>query len=102
MDLEMKCFEIITNVGSARSFFVEAIAQAKKGDFEAAQASMHQGEEAFKLGHHAHADLVQAEANEENVQVTLLLVHAEDQLMSAEGFKIIANEFIDLYRNLKS
>ena len=30
----------------------------------------------------------------------LLLIHAEDQLMSAEGFRIIAEEFIDVYKRL--
>ncbi|MEG0094177.1 MAG: PTS lactose/cellobiose transporter subunit IIA, partial [Erysipelotrichaceae bacterium] len=31
----------------------------------------------------------------------LLLLHAEDQLMSAEAFSIIAKEFIDLYEIIK-
>ena len=31
----------------------------------------------------------------------VILMHAEDQLMSAEGFKIIANEFIDIYKRMK-
>ena len=30
----------------------------------------------------------------------LLLIHAEDQLMSAEGFQTIAEEFIALYKRL--
>jgi cellobiose PTS system EIIA component len=34
--------------------------------------------------------------------MNLLLTHAEDQLMSAEAFKIIANEFIDLYKTIQS
>lgn len=99
-ELEMKCFEIITNVGSARSFYVEAIAQAKEGDFEGAEQSMKEGAEAFKLGHHAHVSLIQAEAGGEAVPVSLILLHAEDQLMSAESFKIVATEFIDLYKRL--
>ena len=28
------------------------------------------------------------------------MLHAEDQLMSAESFRIIAEEFIDLYKKL--
>ncbi len=28
----------------------------------------------------------------------ILILHAEDQLMSAEGFKIVALEFIDVYK----
>lgn len=98
--LELICFEIIASVGGARSCFIEAISKAKVKDFEGAQNCIKEGEELFHVGHKAHAKLVAQEANQEKVELSLLLVHAEDQLMSAETFKIIANEFIDLYKSL--
>lgn len=100
-NLELKSFEIISNVGSARSFYIEAISYAKKFDFEMAEKLMKDGIEAFNSGHAAHADLIKMEANNENLPFSLILMHAEDQLMSAEGFKIIATEFIDVYKKLK-
>ncbi|BAK81383.1 PTS lactose/cellobiose transporter subunit IIA [Candidatus Arthromitus sp. SFB-rat-Yit] len=100
-DLELKSFEIISNVGSARSFYIEAISYAKKFDFEMAEKLMKDGIDAFKSGHAAHADLIQMEANNEKLPFSLILMHAEDQLMSAEGFKIIAREFIDVYKKFK-
>ena len=33
-------------------------------------------------------------------QAYMLLMHAEDQLMSAEGFRILADEFIALYKRI--
>ena len=33
--------------------------------------------------------------------MTLMLTHAEDQLMSAEGFKFVAEEMIDLCRRVE-
>ena len=30
----------------------------------------------------------------------MLLMHAEDQLMSAESFRILAEEFIELYKRM--
>ena len=80
-DLELKSFEIISNVGTARSCYIEAISHAKKFDFEMAENLMKDGIEEFPF--------------------SLILMHAEDQLMSAEGFKIIANEFIDIYKRMK-
>lgn len=59
-----------------------------------------QGEEAFAQGHHGHADLLTKEASGELGGAGLLLIHAEDQLMSAEGFRTIAEEFIALYKKL--
>lgn len=98
--IELVCFEIISAVGTARSLYIEAIQCAKGGDFEKAQELIVEGEKTFTLGHHAHAKLIQQEANGDKVEVQLLLLHAEDQLMSAEGFGIVAKEFIDLYKTI--
>ncbi len=85
--LELICFEIISSVGMARSLYIEAIQEAKAGNFEQAQELIKQGDESFTEGHHSHAKLIQQEAGGEATQMTLLLTHAEDQLMSAEAFK---------------
>ncbi len=100
--LELASFNIIAAVGTARSMYIEAMQLAKKGDFEAAEKSMEEGNQFFLEGHHAHAGLVQEEASGNPVSMTLLLTHAEDQLMSAETFKILAQEFIDLYKGLNN
>lgn len=98
--IELIAFQIIASVGSARSSYIEAIQEAKRGNFEEAEALIKAGDEDFNKGHHAHVSLIQKEAGEEQVDLKLLLIHAEDQLMSAEGFKVIAQEFIDVYERL--
>lgn len=98
--LEHQCFQIISAVGSARSLFIEAVNEAKRGDFPKAQALIKEGEAMFNQGHLAHATLIQQEAGGHAVPCSLLLIHAEDQLMSAEEFKIIANELIASYRRI--
>ena len=77
--LELICFEIISSVGMARSLYIEAIQEAKTGNFEQAQELIKQGDESFTEGHHSHAKLIQQEAGGEATQMTLLLTHAEDQ-----------------------
>lgn len=99
--LELISFEIISAVGTARSLYIEAIQEAKKGDFAKADELIEQGNEAFTQGHHAHAKLIQEEAGGKPTSMTLLLTHAEDQLMSAEAFKILCTEFIDVYKAIK-
>lgn len=95
--MEEICFEIISNVGTARSDFIEAIQLAKAGNVEEARNLMKRGHESFVKGHKRHAELISLEATGTNINTGLLLIHAEDQLMSAEGFSILAEEFIDLY-----
>jgi len=98
--LELICFQIISNVGTARSSYIEAIQKAKAGDFEGAKACIEAGQQDFLKGHEAHFELLQKEAQGNQVGGSLILIHAEDQLMSAEAFKIIAEEMIDSYKRI--
>ena len=98
--MELISFKIISAVGTARSMYIEAIQLAKEGKFEEAKANIEEGEKIFVEGHHAHAELIQQEASGNRVEIQLLLMHAEDQLMSAEAFKIIATELIEIYERL--
>lgn len=100
LDLEMTCFQIISAVGEARSSFVMAIAEAKKGNYEAAEELMTKGGESFAEGHHVHLSLFESEIEKNFGTEHILLIHAEDQLMSAEAFRILAGEFIDVYKRL--
>lgn len=99
--IELVAFQIIASVGSARSCYVEAIQEAKAGNFEQADALLKEGDKNFNEGHHAHAGLIQQEASNEQVDIKLILMHAEDQLMSAESFKVIAQEFIEVHKLLQ-
>lgn len=99
--MELVSFEIISHVGGARSCYVEAIQLAKEGKFEEAKEKIKEGEQLHTIGHQAHSKLIQKEASGEHVVPNLLLMHAEDQLMSSETFKIVALEFIDIYKKIK-
>ncbi|MBB5335223.1 PTS lactose/cellobiose transporter subunit IIA [Pectinatus brassicae] len=99
---ELIAFNIISAVGTARSCYIEAIQKAKTNDFIAAEKLIAEGDDAFNEGHDVHLKLLQSDAEgKNNSNINLLILHAEDQLMSAEGFKIIATEFIDVYKKLK-
>ena len=94
---ELISFQIISAVGTARSMYVEAIQEAKKGNIQAAKQLIEDGVKVFVDGHHAHASLIQKEAAGEKSEFSLLLMHAEDQLMTTETLKIVAEELIELY-----
>lgn len=97
---ELILFNIIASVGSARSSYIEAIQLAKENKIKEARDKIIEGDEVFQEGHRSHASLIAKEAKGEVVEFSLLLVHAEDQLMSAEAFKIISEEFISVYERI--
>lgn len=100
-ELQMVCFEIISYVGTAKSNYVNAIAKAKEGDFEAAEELIKQGDEAYNGGHDVHMKLLQADAaGERNGEAPLILLHAEDQMAGAEMAKLMALNLIDTYREI--
>lgn len=99
--MEMICFQIIANSGGAKTAYMQAIEEAKNGNFDKAEEMINQGDEYMNEGHGPHAQLIQQEAAGEKTPVSLLLLHAEDQMMGAEQFKALAEQMIELYKRLE-
>lgn len=96
---EYVCFEMISTFGSAKSSYLEALQAAKAKDYDKAKQLIEEGDQAFLSGHHAHAKLIQKEAQGDVIGFSIFLVHAEDQLMGAELVKILVVELIEQYQN---
>ena len=90
-ELEIQVFQIISAVGTARSCYIEAIHAARERDYEQAEELLAKGDKNFAEGHDVHLELLGREAEGAAV-ACLLVMHAEDQLMSAEAFKLVAQE----------
>ncbi|MDY2957708.1 PTS lactose/cellobiose transporter subunit IIA [Floccifex sp.] len=99
-EFEMICFQIISNSGMAKSCYVDAIQKAKEKDYEGASKLMEDAENYFVDAHKVHAELIQKEAGGQKTEFSLLLLHAEDQMASAEMAKLLAEEMIELYKKL--
>lgn len=98
--LELICFQIISASGGAKSAYTAALEAAKEGDYEEAEKMIKEGDEMLNQGHAPHATLVQQEAAGNSPEVSLILIHAEDQMMGAESFKAMVEEFIEVYKQL--
>lgn len=100
--LELICFQIISASGGAKSAYMAALEAAKEGDYEEAEKMIKEGDEMLNQGHAPHATLVQQEAAGNSPEVSLILIHAEDQMMGAESFKAMVEEFIEVYKQLEA
>ncbi|EOL48952.1 PTS lactose/cellobiose transporter subunit IIA [Enterococcus phoeniculicola] len=86
--------------GNAKSDAMEAIAAAKKGEFEEADQKIADAEASLVEAHHSQTGLLTQEAQGNHMEVTLLTVHSQDHLMTAIAFTDLAKEIIALYRRL--
>lgn len=94
MDSEQIIFTIILNAGDARSHAFEALRHAREQDFVAAQESMAKAKEKLIVAHKIQTELLQAESRGEKQEINLLLIHAQDHLMTAILAKDLIEEMI--------
>ena len=98
--------EIIMNLivysGEARSYAMEAMDLAKTGDIEGAKELIQKSSEQLGEAHHSQTNLIQNEAGGNKTELSLLLVHAQDHLMTTMILKDLANEIIDIHGKLQS
>ena len=81
--------------------YVEAARLARAYRFDEATALIDEGDAVMKNAHDAHLALLQKEAQENTPQVSMLILHAEDQFMSSETMKLFALEIMEVYRKLQ-
>lgn len=93
-NMEAVAFELISNVGEARSLLMEALTLSREEDFETADKKVIEASKLLGNAHHGHFGLIQREANGEQLPFSLILMHAEDQLMTTETLKMLVEELI--------
>lgn len=94
MNEEQIITEIIADSGMACSQMIKAIWKAREGDFTTVDQLRKQAEESLNQAHVAQTQLIQRELNGEGVPLTLLMIHAQDHLMTTISLKEMADELI--------
>lgn len=92
--------KVIAFAGIAKSSYMEALQEYKKGNWEKGDELIKQGEQNALIAHQTHQELITKEMQDQESQATMLLMHAEDQLMSAETIKILVDELKCLYKKV--
>ena len=100
MEIENIIMTLIVDSGSARSYSMEAIALAKEGKFIDAEEALKEASDSLLEAHHIQTELIQKEAGGDKTPLSLLMVHAQDHLMTSMVVKDMAREFLDLYKKI--
>ena len=99
-DLEEVVMGLIINSGQARSLAYAALKQAKQGDF-AAKAMMEQSRQALSEAHRVQTQLIESDEGEGKMKVSLVLVHAQDHLMTSMLARELVAELIELHEKVQ-
>lgn len=98
----LDAFQIIMNAGNSKSAAFMAIEAARKGNFEEAESKIKEAESEMKAAHQTQIDMIRQEASGTPVDVNIILVHAQDHLTMAMLSNDLAEQFIDLYRQIEA
>ncbi len=94
-------FEIILHAGNARAEAYEGLRAAQNGDFTKAAGHLAAAETEITAAHRVQTGLLQQEAQGQKLEVSLLVVHAQDHLMTALSEKTLIENMIELHKTVR-
>lgn len=101
MDLEMAAMQLVGSAGESKSLCFEALRAAKEGNFQLAEDKIAEAKKVFLQAHEVQTELICKEADGEDIKMGVLMVHAQDHLMTSLLARDLIEEMIDLYRQIK-
>ncbi len=90
-------FQIILHSGDARALVHEALDAMYDSNFEDAKQKLEDATDNLNKAHNAQTELLQQYASGEDVKMEVILVHAQDHLMTTMTLQEMANEFLRMY-----
>ncbi len=97
---QMVAFTIISFSGMSRAAVHEAMDAMRAGDFELATQKLAEADEQMVEAHKAQTDLLHAFANGTEIEIQIIMVHAQDHLMTTMTLKEAAEEMLQNYKKM--
>lgn len=100
MDYKSIVIQIIVNSGESKNLAMKALKLAKEGDYENAYICLEKSEEASLLAHKAQTELIKEDVTGEGVELNLLIIHAQDHLMTSLLARELIEEMVSMQRQI--
>ena len=94
--------QVILFAGNARDLILKALSEANIENFEKAKELLEKAEEEARSAHRYQTDFIQSEARGEDINISILLIHAQDTLMVALSEINVAKQLIKIYEKMAS
>jgi len=98
--MEMIIFNIINYAGTAKGLAYEALNEAEKGNYDKIPELMKEADQNLLEAHKVQTSIIQSEARGEKPEVSVLFVHAQDQLMTAMESKTLIESLIRMHKKI--
>ena len=99
-EIQTIAFTIILHAGNGRTLVHESFPLMRAGKYEEAEAKLKEANDALVEAHNAQTDLLHQYANGEDINMEIIMVHAQDHLMNAILCQDLAREIISLRKEL--
>ena len=100
-NMEETSLALIVSAGEARSSAFTALKAAREGDFEKAHGLMGEADERILEAHKIQTDLLMEEGRGKTPEISILLIHAQDHLMTAMLAMELIEELIGIHKKLE-
>ncbi|WP_255556201.1 PTS cellobiose transporter subunit IIA [Gilliamella sp. ESL0405] len=97
-EIQLIAFNIILHSGNAKTKIHEAFKAMRKADFTTANQLLEQANEEILEAHKSQTGLLQNYANGMQINMEIIMVHAQDHLMTTMTMREIAIEMANLYQ----
>lgn len=98
---EQISFQLILHSGNARSKIMQSLRAYREGKTAEVDGLLEQAEEDLSIAHSIHFQMIQKEASGQETKFSLLLMHAEDHLMSTLTMKELVKEILEIFKEKK-
>lgn len=98
--IQTVAFEIILHSGDARTVVHEAFKLMREGKEAEALEKLEAANDKLTEAHKVQTELLQSYAGGEKVNVDIIMVHAQDHLMTTMTLREVALEMLELYKRI--
>lgn len=99
-EISMVGFNIVAYAGDAKADLIDALNAARQGHFDHARELVKSANDSIVSAHNEQTKLLSKEAGGEEMDVTFIMVHGQDTLMTTMMLKDEVAFFIDEYERI--
>ena len=99
-ELQVVAFEIILHSGTARTEVHEAFALMREGKYAESEEKLEVANSELVEAHHAQTKLLQDYASGVEIKIEIIMVHAQEHLMTTMTLLEVAKEMLELHKKI--